>query len=265
MTLRERLDIVQTVVHGDPAILLRAGFAAAVLLGVKFLVYRYDLEFISSLPLLTGLMGGVVFTLAILLSAVLADFKEAERLVGEVGSALRRVHADAALVARDPLLARMRRENLDLARIIHTSLRDGHALRMREIQPAIDRLDRSLAEAAAITGPTSPVRTMSVSLGTLQRTVDRLEVIVETTFVGAGYWFAGAVVVLAIAGLTLTRTTSMLQDFGLYFFAVFLLSGVYWLIAALDDPFTGAVRINIRQLEKVERWLGTEAAPAKTP
>lgn len=265
MTLRERLDIVQTIIHGDPAILLRAGFAAVVLLGLKWVVYQQGWEFISSLPLLTGLMGGVIFTLAILLSAVLADFKEAERLVGEVGSALRRLHADAALVARGPLLARMRAETADLARILHTSLRDGRAVRMREVQPALDRLDHSLAEAAGITGPTSPIRTMSVTLGTLQRTVDRLEVIVETTFVGAGYWFAGAVVVLAIAGLTMTRTVNVLQDFGLYFFAVFLLSGVYWLIAALDDPFTGAVRINIRQLEKVERWLGANQDPAKAP
>lgn len=251
---------------GHAGILVKALGIALLLTGLKWVANLAGLEFIETLPLLTALMGGVVFTLAILVAGVLADFKESERIVGELASQLRRLHTDIAIIARGEALQRMQGQVLALTKAVNASLREGKAVHLKHIYAPIAELDRGLAAAVAGGAPSSPARTVQVSLGNVVRIVDRLEVIVETTFVRAAYYFAIVVVTVAVAALTFTQLRPTNQGLVLYGFAVFLVSGLFILIADLDNPFDGAVRVSVRQMEKLEAQLAApqelaEAAP----
>jgi hypothetical protein len=245
-------------------ILAKALSAALVLVAVKAGVNALGWEFIETLSLLTALMGGVVFTLAILVSGVLSDFKESERIVGELASGLRRLHWDLEVIARGETLTRMQGHVLELTRAVNASLRDGNAVRLREIYKPIEALDRGLAQAVAGGAPTSPARTVQVGLGNVVRIVDRLEVIIETTFVKAAYAYAGLAVGAATVALTFTQLRPVNQGLFLYGFAVFLIVGLFLLIADLDNPFAGDVRISTRQLDKLEAFLAEHAGPPAT-
>lgn len=251
---------------GHGGILAKALAVALILSAVKWMANQRGLEFIETLPLLTSLMGGVVFTLAILVAGVLADFKESERIVGELASLLRRLHADLPIIARGEALARMEGHVLALTRAINSSLHDGKAVHLKAIYAPLAELDRGLAAAVAGGAPSSPARTVQVHLGNITRIVDRLEVIVETTFVKAAYYFAVVVVTVAILALTFTQLRPFDQGLFLYGFAVFLVSGLFMLIADLDNPFDGAVRVSLRQMEKLEEHLAHGArAPEAAP
>lgn len=249
---------------GSWSIVAKACAGALLFLGAKLVVHALGYEFLESVALLGVLMGGVVFTLAILLASVLADFKEGERNVGELASLLRRLHWDFAIVAKGPLLTQMRGDLLALTRALLRTLRDGRAVRLREVYAPLHRLDAALTECVAQGTPAPAMRTVQVHLSNVVRLVDRTETIVETTFVRAGYLFAGIVVALALAGMTFARMDDLRQGLFMHGFAAFLLVGLYLFISDLDHPFQGSVRITLRQLEKVEAsltgWAG-EAPP----
>ncbi|MGQ0534865.1 MAG: hypothetical protein ACT4PT_02200 [Methanobacteriota archaeon] len=241
------------------------GKAAVVAIGavvVKFGVSRAGLEFVETLPLLTALMSGVVFTLAIILAGVLSDFKETERMISELASHFRRLHADLAIIAQGERLAALRGHVLRTAVAVRENLGRGTEIRLREIYAPLSALDRGVAEAAAAGAPTSPLRTIQVTTGSIVRIVDRLEFIVETTFLRAGYYYAAAVVAIAVVGLTFTKLGPMDQALFLYGFAVLLLSGLFFLVWDLDNPLAGNVRISTKQFEKLVRTLEeSQASP----
>jgi hypothetical protein len=236
-------------------IVAKALLAAVALMALKFVLHGAGLEPIESLPLLTALMGGVVFTLAILFAGVLTDFKESERLVGELASQLRRLYHDTAVIAQGEALAAMRAALLGATRSLASCLRTGEGIRGREVYTHLDRLDQRLQEASRAGAPAANLRTVQVDLGNLTRMIDRLETIIETTFVRAAYYYAGAVVGVVLLGLALTRIEPFAQGLFLSGFGAFLLVGLFLLIAGLDNPFHGAVRISTRQLEKFEGYL----------
>lgn len=248
MTLREMRFAHTTIA-------LKAAFAAVALVGLKLLLSELGLQREVTMQLISALIGGVIFTLAIILSGVFSDFKESERLVSEVSSTLRRLHAELALVASGERLAKMHEELGALATVFTEDLREGVRIRTSAILPRIDRLDELLLDASRSGAASSQVRTAQVSLTTLTRAMDRLEIIVETMFMRAGYAFAGTAVFLALAVLTFAQFQPLLQGLALHGFASFLLLGLLMLIYDLDNPFSGAVRTSIEQLEKVEAWL----------
>jgi hypothetical protein len=245
---------------GSHGLILRAAIATAILVAVKYLLHLRGLEPISTLPLLTALMGGVVFTLAILLSGVLSDFKESERMVGELSSTLRRLHEDVEVIAMsDDRLARMRAKILDLTRVLNANFARETSWKLREVLRPVRDLDRLVLEAVKAGAPTSPLRTVQSQLHSIVKFAERIEVIIETTFMRAGYYFAGAVVLAVLTALTLTRLEPVGQGLFLYAFAAFLLTGLSLLVWDLDNPFGGQVRISTRQMDKLQRFLEAEA------
>ena len=242
--------------RGSPYFIVLASVGiAAILVAAKLAVHAWGWDRIGSLQLVTALLGGVIFVLAIVLSGVLTDFKESERLVSDVTSTLRRLHADAAMVASGERLEKMRAALCDAADAIVMELRDGSQVRTGRAMAAIDRVDEQLRLCGHESGMSSPIRTLQVNLGALVRAVDRLEMIVETTFLRAGYVFAGFAVAAALAILTFARVEPFATALALHGFAAFLLSGLYLLIYDLDNPFDGTLVVSTEPLEKLAMWL----------
>ena len=243
-----------------------AALVAALLGSAKFVVHHFGLEpFDSGLQVLTALLGAVVFTLAIVLAGVMADFKEAERGMGEIVSMVRRLHWDFAFSGADA--ATVAELRLQLERFIDMVLgnaRHGRRWKLRDLHTPIDAMDRLLVERVKVPLPTS--RTAQMGLGTLTRSIDRIEVIVETTFPQAGYVFSATAIGLVLACFLLVPLGTTGGPV-LYGTVSFVLVGLFLLVKAFDNPLAGSVRISLRQVEKLsaflkQRRLG-ESAPSE--
>ena len=70
-------------------ILIRVALVAGLITAVKLGVHQLGWEFISINPLFSALVASTVFLLSFLLNGVLSDFKESEKLPGEIASCLR--------------------------------------------------------------------------------------------------------------------------------------------------------------------------------
>lgn len=240
--------------------------AAALLVLAKYVVHMRGWEFISTLPLLTALMGGVVFTLAILLSGTLTDFKESEKVVTDVTTHVRRLYADVALVARNPQqLAAFRTEVRQLVRTLNDNLHRESGWRFDEVHACVDRLDRLLLQAGAAGAPSSQVRTIQAWAAAIVQSISRLETIIVTTFLKSGYYLAGTVVAVALGALTFTSIHPFEQGLLLHAFAAFLLVGLFLLIRDIDNPFAGSARIDLHPLHRLVEWIEGTDAPAPPP
>lgn len=263
-------DVQDVVEEAAPGLWTRYGLvakallAAFVLVGIKAAVAWSGLEFVSTLSLLTGLMGAVVFTLAILLSGVLSDFKESERLVTEMATELERLDRDLPLALKDPdALARGRRHVRDLVGKLHETLRRGTSVRMRELRAPIEAIDADLDAAAFAGGPPNYVLFARAHVAAVSKMVYRVEGIIETTFVQSAYAIAATVVAVALAVFAVTDIDPLPQGLLLYGFGAFLLTGLFLLIEDLDNPFSGHARVDLRPLARLEARLAAETkAPA---
>lgn len=233
----------------------QALLAALLLASVKLLVHLRGWEILTTgIPVLTALLGAVVFTMGIVLSGVLQDFKEAERILGELVSQVRRLHWDITFSGADaPTIASFREQLLHFVMMVRENARHGMRWRLRDLHSPIDAMDGLLMNQVRAPWPTT--RTVQVGLATLTRTVDRLEVIVETTFMRAGYAFAAAAIGVVLGGFLLAPLGTALVSAILYGSITFILVGVYVLIRDLDNPMAGSVRISTMQVEKLATLL----------
>lgn len=260
-------NLADRVFRDDRAgLLLKALAAALLLVACKMTFHQLGWEPIRTLSLLTALMGGVVFTLAILLAGTLSDFKEAERLVGELASHLRQLYWDLEPIGRDPAeVARSREQLAALVRRINANLRDTRHWDDAPVRAALDALNAYNAGSVRVNAVPTLVRTVQVNLGHVQRLTDRLGTIAGTTFTRAGYAFSGAVVTMALAALMLSRIEPYGQGLFLYGFSGFLLLGLYLFIWDLDNPFEGHARISTRLIDDVQAFLDARSVATEPP
>lgn len=231
-----------------------AALIAALLGFAKAAVHQADLEVIDSgLQVLTALLGAVVFTMAIILGGVMADFKEAERGMGEIVSQVRRLHWDFAFSGADAATVAELRLHLEhFIDMVLGNARHGRRWKLRDLHTPIDAMDRLLVERVKTPWPTS--RTAQMGLGVLTRDIDRIEVIVETTFPKAGYLFSSSAIALLLACFLLVPLGSTGGPF-LYATIAFVLVGLFLLVRAFDNPLAGSVRISLKQVEKLSAFL----------
>lgn len=229
--------------------------AAVVLVVLKLAIHAQGWEILSAgMPILTAVLGAVVFTLAIVLAGVLADFKEAERGLGELVSSVRRLYWDFGLSGVDAATLKELRANLvHFVEMVRENARHGFRWRLRDLHSPIDAMDRLLVERLKTPWPTT--RTSEVGLATLTRTVDRLEIIVETTFMKAGYMFSAMSIAVVLTCFLLAPLGGAFVGAALFGAVAFVLIGLYVLVRDLDNPLAGSVRVSVSQVDKLAAVL----------
>jgi len=70
-------------------LVLKALGIVAILLVVKLIVDRFNLDVIAVSPVITGIVAGVIFTIAIIFTGVLSDYKESEKIPGDLASSIK--------------------------------------------------------------------------------------------------------------------------------------------------------------------------------
>jgi hypothetical protein len=113
---------VTRVFHGNPRLLLQA---LPVAVGMVLLKWLYDVSPLKHLelsPLLGGVIAAEVFIIGFILSGTAADFKEAERLPGEVAGGLESI-ADECLIMDAELELPEARQCLSLLVEISSAIR----------------------------------------------------------------------------------------------------------------------------------------------
>jgi hypothetical protein len=224
----------------------------------KILVHQRHWELLVPNPLFPALVASEVFLMGFLLNGVLMDYKESEKIPGELAAALECLATEARSVRqRHPEVeVKGALESLAgfgdvlLAWIQHAGPVASLLSRLDAVQLAMERL--GVCNAAPLQAR------LLLELATIRRVVYRIEVIRGTTFVPTSYGMAYIGTALLAGGLLFTD----IEPFGesLFFIGAisFQLIKLLLLIADLDNPFSAGQASSVEHVSVMPLVLAVQ-------
>jgi hypothetical protein len=219
-------------------LILRA-FGITISLLVVRLVFDYlKFDILSVTNLITAFIGGAIFTIAIIFAGTLTDYKESEKIPGEIAASVRSFYSDLDLlrVQDTTLVHRMKEHTAALLRCITTNFRNN-AWNLEEMDSAIDAINSDIARLVDLNVPPNFVIKLKTEMTHIDRISHRIKTISETSFIPAAY----AIAELAAAGVIILLFFVRLDPYyeGLVLFTVLcmLLTALLLLIKDMDNPF----------------------------
>jgi hypothetical protein len=242
-------------------VLKAAPFVAAAAAG-KVIFGELGWDTVPLNPLYTGLVAGNVFLLSFLLAGTLADYKESERLPGELAATVETI-ADECTILHQDKQAQAARDCLEHLGLIAEDLRSW-LRRREETTTVLDRiadLNPFFLQFEALTQPNFIVR-LKQEQSALRRTVIRIDTIRQTSFVGAGYAIAELTTLLLVVGLLFADFAASGAEVFLICTIAFLLVYILLLVKDLDNPFdydgraqVGAAEVSLAPLDLLNERL----------
>lgn len=243
-------------------IVIKAVLAAAAVAAVKAVLHLLNLEFVQINSVISSMISGVIFTMAILLSGVMADFKESEKIPGELAASIKSLHKDLELLgpmAKKEAAAALLHLNSLIGVIIEQF--ELNKWKQSEIGQIIEKIDAEIAAMAGNNLAPAYIVKMRNELNNLEKISNRVDTIAETDFLPAAYKFSQA----AIAFVVLVLLFSIVDPYFIGMFMVFIVSflvfGILMLIKDMDNPFetggTGSADVDLSHIYKLEKYLNT--------
>jgi hypothetical protein len=222
-------------------IVLKAGIIAGFLALAKYYIDLNSYALIPMNTLITSLVGGILFIMGILFAGAIADYKESEKMPGEISASIRSIYNDTKVIPLtkkedQKILANMRAHAVELLSVLNSNFK-RNVWKLKEITIAMDKITddiRQLSEKGVAPGFITKLRS---ELTAIDRYSHRIDTITETTFLPAAYTIAQVAIISILAIL-------MFTNFNISFGAVFimfvvsgLLISLVFLIKDVDSPF----------------------------
>ncbi|MCZ7362156.1 MAG: hypothetical protein O8C58_02275 [Candidatus Methanoperedens sp.] len=208
-----------------------------ILLIIKMVISQFDLDIATASPLITALVGGVIFTIAIIFTGTLTDYKESEKIPGELAASLKALYNDSMMGRNnDKITDDMRSHIRELLKIMISNFRKN-VWELDEIGSSMDSINDDiykLAENGVAPQFLVKLRTEMINIDKIS---NRIETITETTFIPAAYGIAELAVAAVLLVLLFVRTDPYYEGLALIGATSSLLIGLIMLIKDMDNPF----------------------------
>ena len=219
-------------------LIIKAAGITGVLLVVRLVFDYLNYDVLSLTNLITAFISGAIFTIAIVFAGVLTDFKESEKIPGEIATSIRTLYSDLTLirVQEKEIISRMQGKVYSLLVTINTNFRNN-TWNLKEIDNTLDLFVEDISRLVDMNVPPQYTVKLKNELGIIDRLSHRIMTIAETSFIPAAY----AISELAAAGVIILLFFVKLDPLyeGLVLFTVLcmLLAALLLLIKDMDNPF----------------------------
>jgi hypothetical protein len=256
----------------DWRILARALPLVGVAVAAKLVLDGLGWDTIALNPLYSGLVAANVFLIGFLLAGTLADYKESEKLPGELAVRAEAIADECQILYRDKQADAARRCLKHIGRLAAALTAWLHGKEdVHEPLERIEELNWFFLEFQPLTQPNFIVR-LKQEQTALRLMVTRINTIRETSFVGAGYVISQTTSVLLVIALLLADIAPIGAELFLLGTITFLLAYMILLIKDLDDPFEydengriGAAEVSLAPLAYLEARIADEVESLDAP
>lgn len=207
----------------------------------KALVHWLGLEFVSLNTLFTSAVGGAIFVIGFLLSSILADYKEAERLPAEMRVALESLHDDAVAfeTKTDSFDAdRLRTVLISTLSSLFEGL--GHARQHCDIAPSIahaDTISGVITQMESLGLAPNFVVRMRTDHSTLRRCLFRVYHIQKMQFVPSVHVLVQTLVISIMGLLLFLKIEGSPESALMVGFIAYLFIYALHLVHTLEQPY----------------------------
>ena len=241
-------------------IVIKAAVVAAFFAGAKIGLHFLELEFIQINSLISSLISGVIFTLAILLSGVMTDFKESEKIPGELAASIKSLHKDLELLefaAKKETSSALLHLNTLISVIINQF--ESNTWKQSQLGEIIEKIDDDIREMASKNMAPAYIIKMRNELNNIERISNRIDTIEETNFLPSAYVLSQTAVALVILTLLFAILDSYVIGMFIIFTVTFLVTGILMLIHDMDNPFEtlgkGSADVDLSHIYKLDKYL----------
>lgn len=204
----------------------------------KLVVHHYGLEFIPLNAIFSALIGATVFLIGFLISGVLSDYKESEKIPGEISSIILTFVDEVNFVAIKDGDREFQRERLAGVRDLVVAIR---AWLHKEVKTTdlMGRIENLSGEFVLLEKRTQPnyIARLKAEQHNLRKLVTRVHTIRETSFVFSGYFIAATTTALLIFGMVFLKIEPFYESLFFVGLVTYLLTFLLRLIRDLDNPF----------------------------
>jgi predicted membrane chloride channel (bestrophin family) len=219
-------------------LVLKALGIVAVLVGIKLIVDRFSLDVIAVSPVITAIVAGVIFTIAIIFSGILTDYKESEKIPGELAASIKSLYRDTGVLVKidEPLALHIREHIIELIDTLMDNFKNNRWM-LREINPVTNKIDSDINTAYDKGLPPPMIVKMRNELAAIDRLIYRVEIIMETSFIPAAYHISIISIVAVLLTLMFTKMDPYYEGILLFGSVAFVLTSLMMLIQDMDNPF----------------------------
>lgn len=216
-------------------IMLKALCIVIFLVILKAVLDYNGLALITLNTIITAFLGGVFFTIGIILAGAVADYKEAEKIPGDLASLLKSVYNDALLIQSK----RAKKLQMKVKEVLYT-INDNfrrNVWKLKEIDGKISAInDDLIALGKEGIAPNYLIKIRS-ELTNIDRIAHRVDTIIETSFIPAAHTIAEMAITIILGILLFVKSDNAYLGMVLFGVIALILLSLLFLIKDIDNPF----------------------------
>jgi hypothetical protein len=218
-------------------IFVKAIILVTIIIGIKFLAHAFGFEFLTINNLFSGIIAANVFLMGFLLSGVLSDYKESEKIPGEIASSINNIYSELIYLYDDKKIQKSNECMLYCQELSKAILEWFYRKEKTTNLIAKTRYLNSLYAKVENDTQANYIVRIKNEMSNLSRSIIRVDTIRDTSFIASGYHISISVTTLMCFGLIFSKIDPFYES--LFFVGVisFLMIFLILLIHDLDDPF----------------------------
>ncbi len=236
----------------------------ALIAGLKMGAHYFGVEFLSFSAFFGALISANIFLIGFILSGVLSDYKEAEKIPGEIASSIDSI-ADEFIYARQSKNDPAGRAGFEYCQKFTDDLLAwfGKNIRTRNLMESIDKFTGYFAAIEPKSQATFISR-LKQDQAAIRKQVLRVHTIRETSFSESAYAIAEAISIILVAGMIFLNLEPYRESLFFVLFVAFILSYMLFLLRDLDNPFSyyekdSVEKVSLRPIEDLKARLEAKA------
>ena len=229
---------------------------------LKFLSHNFGLEVMELNALFTSLVAGTIFLIGFLISGVLSDYKESEKIPSELSASLKTLFDDTYTIYKGKN-SNTARQFIEFQKSFVNSLSDWFYKKERtqSILKKISIMNDFFVEFDKEGVQANYIIKMKNEQNSMRKMIQRIDTVRDTEFVGSAYAIVEAMGVLVALGLIIIKIEPFYASLFFTLLVTFLISYMFFLIKDLDNPFDYSVKgesgteISLKPIHDLENAL----------
>jgi hypothetical protein len=209
----------------------------ALVMVLKYAAHTYDLEVLSLSALFTSIVAATTFLIGFLITGVISDYKESEKIPGDLAASMEALHDEAniILINKDSKEAK---DFIEYHKSFLSSLENWfyRKERTKTMLGKVAGMNDYFAKLESQTQATF-INRMKLEQNNIRKTIIRVDNIRDLSFVASAYAVVEALAFFLILGLVLLKQEPFYESMFLSGVVSFLVLYMLFLIKDLDNPF----------------------------
>jgi hypothetical protein len=205
---------------------------------LKLLSHKFGFEVMELNALFTSLVAGTIFLIGFLISGVLSDYKESEKIPNELAASLKSLSDDAYTIWKSKN-SQTARELMDFQKTFLNSLMNWFYKkeRTKTLLEKLSQMNDLFVELDKEGIIPAYIIKMKNEQNNLRKLILRIDTIRDTDFIGSAYAIVETMGFLTALGLIVIKIEPFYASLFLTTLVTFLISYMVFLIIDLDNPF----------------------------